>query len=307
MPGASEETRNELIESGLNPISGDADRDLGGELGESSSPEPDLEDLSSQKELDASQAGGEKPEGEKEGEKEAEAGGEEDPAKGQEARIDKDPVFKRLHGENQRLRDDVARISTQIDTLLQTQPRQGDKGAVEETLDYTDITTLSTEEREDWRDRDPLDYEANLTRQIRAETTKSVLSAIDQKSGEKNVEGNFKKFVKDNPDFTELAQSGAIQKYRDDHPGVGPYGAYYALTMEAKLETAKSEASQAAEEKANKHNLAKRQQKIPGAHTAPKDSADPYAKELENTKLHGGRTAVLARRLERRRQEARGG
>jgi len=306
MPRASEETRNELIESGLNPISADGDRDLEGELGESSTPELDPEDLSSQKELDASQAGGEEPGGEKEGELEA-GTGEDDPAKGQEARIDKDPVFRRLHGENQKLRDDVARISTQIDTLLQVQPKQGDQGAVEETRDYTDITTLTEEQREDWRDNDPLDYEANLVRQTAAETTKKVLGIIDQKNSEKSVEGNFHKFVQDNPDFQELAQSGAIQKYRNDNPGVGPYGAYYALTGEKKIADAVSEATKAAEKKATKDHKANRNHKVPGSYTAPKDSADPHAKELQNTKLHGGPTAVLARRLQERRQEARGG
>lgn len=310
MSTAATETLNELSENALNPISGDDegsfDSDDSGEP--TSTLETDL-DLEGQSEKDPSVEGADKSEGDPEKDQEGTGEGEE-ARKGQEGRIDKDPVFKRLHGGQQQLRADLNQLVGKIDTWMkQGGAKDGQEGGAPDSAekkDYTDITTLSEADCDEWYETDKLGFMSNLAKQARAEAAQDVLKTMEAKGNEATVKTTVEEFAKENEGFTEMLNSGELsrfinssQKNRVIH---NVFSAYAELTKETRDTKIKTDA----EKKVQKNFEAKRQQKPLRGGSAPKDSVNPLDEQLKNPEKYGGKTAVMANRLRAMRKKLSG-
>jgi len=245
--------------------------------------------------LDSSPDGGAKPEDS------AEPGTKEEPDKdlsGQEDRFDKHPRFKELVQQREELKEQVAKMSGQLEVLTKQGESRQPEQPKQVPKDYKDVTEYldKPEELTDWFNEDPVGFMANFAKQVRTETANDLQTRQSQESLKKGVESEFGQFSTAFPDFTPLINEGKIQSYMKDHPGHNAMSAYFMLTNDRRLSEVKTEAQKAAEEKVLSNMRAKRQTTIIGNQSAPKDSANQDV-DLINTKQHGGLNAVLANRL----------
>ena len=305
---AEQETLNEVTENAMNPISEDFDGTDLDDSGATSTLDTDL-DLEGQSDKDSSQDGGDKSDGDQERDQEVTGEGEEKAEKGQEARIDKDPVFRRLHGENQQLRNDLNQLVGKIDAMIQQGGTKGGQGSGMQgkESDYVDITTMSQEDRDEWYETDRLGYEANLAKQIASEAEERVVKRLEEKGNKDTVKTTVEKFARENEGFTEMLNSGKISDFINSSPENrimhNVFSAYKELTKDTKEAKTKKEA----EEKVQKNFEAKWQQKpLRGGSSAPKNSASPLEEQLKNPEKYGGAKAVMANRLRAMRKRLRG-
>jgi len=226
-------------------------------------------------------------------------------------RFDKHPRFKELTTANRELRERLAKADGRIDELAKQITAKGTKEP-----DYKDITGMSAEELNEWRDDDPKAFYANLARQARAEVREELLDEMKEERAtsqaktleEKQVE-TYEKYAEKNPDFDEMWDSGAIEKFMRANPGHNAISAHMSLTAEKRtgdtkkdIDAAVTKAIKETEEKILKNIKAKGAASVLGAgpSTAPGPS-EALPDEMKNSKKYGGKTAVLVSRLKARR------
>lgn len=231
--------------------------------------------------------------------------------KAESERFDKHPRFKELTTANRELRERLAKADGRIDGL-EKQVTTKDK----KEPDYKDITTMSTEELTEWQDEDPKAFYANLARQSRAEVREEVLDEMKDERAtsqaktveEKQIE-TYEKYAEKNPDFDEMWDSGAIEKFMRANPGHNAISAHMSLTTEKRsgdtkkdIDDAVAKAVKETEEKILKNIKAKGAAVVLGAgpSTTP-GLTEAIPDEMKNSKKYGGKTAVLVSRLKARR------
>lgn len=176
---------------------------------------------------------------------------------------------------------------------------------------YKDMAGLTNDELSDWYDDDPKGFLSNLATQIKWETYSDIKQIVDGEFQKRDktlresdiktkVSGTLDKFKSDNPDFTEMWDSGDIQAYMKENPGHNAMSAYRELTLEKKITQAREEAERETEKRMQKQFEAKQHARVLSAGASPKASTGDDA-ELADTDKFGGRTKVLAERLKRLR------
>lgn len=150
------------------------------------------------------------------------------------------------------------------------------------------------------------DLEARLDALLEAR-----LDAVETRRREAEREILLARFMADNPDFRELAASGALEARKRDNPLLDDVGAYFAHRLDVErqagaeaLAKAREEAASQAEADALARFRAKRlAQTVTAAPTGAGRGRD-VAPELGAPEKFGGVNAVLAARLAARRQSA---
>lgn len=208
------------------------------------------------------------------------------------------PRWKEVMGENKTLKETVLRLEGKIDGIAamgQTPAHDAGEG---EELPFTDITTLTDEERNEWLNEDRLGYEANLARQIRHETVQDLMGVLGEKELGTSIEVTFGQYEKDHADFRPMWESGEIGKFMDANPGHNAMSAHMIMTSEKRIEAAKEEGA----ELARKGLKVKTAAATMGA--GPSATGQPTKKDprLGDPKKFGGTTNVLAQRLAERRR-----
>lgn len=137
------------------------------------------------------------------------------------------------------------------------------------------------------------------------------LDVVETRCLEAEREGRLARFAADNPDFRELAASGALEVQKRGNPLLDDLGAYYAhrLATEreanaAALDKAREEAASKAEADAVTRFRAKRLAQTLGVAPSGAGRGQGVAPELAAPETFGGLNAVLAARLTARRQSA---
>jgi hypothetical protein len=209
------------------------------------------------------------------------------------------PRWKEVMGENKTLREQVLHLTGKVDGIAAMGKTPGHDATAEgEELPFTDITTLSEEERNEWHNEDRLGYEANLARQIRHETVQDLMGVLGEKELGSSIELTFGQYEKDNSDFRSMWDSGEIGRYMDANPGHNAMSAHMNLTSEKRMEAAKEEGA----ELARKGISTKKSAATMGA--GPSATGQPTKKDprMKDPKKFGGTTNVLAQRLAERRE-----
>ena len=226
-----------------------------------------------------------------------------------DTRFDRHPRFVEL---NTRLKAAEER-NRNLETRLDEISRAPKKEAGTEELPFKDTSKMSDDELLDWQSEDPKGFWENMNKQQEYNTQKAIEAALarnreesDQKTIETKVEATFEAYAKDNPDFDEMWDSGQIQKYMDANPGHNAISAHMALTQEKRQEAAIDAAVKKALAEADTQRRSTRAaaRVMPAAPSSAPSTPGKADDELKDPNKYGGTTAVLARRLARRRAQA---
>jgi hypothetical protein len=236
---------------------------------------------------------------------------DEDKGKGngedKDERFDKHPRFQEL---NERVKNAEKALETEKLERAKLEGRL--EGTVQkkvetpEALPFKDISSMTVEQLREWQDDDPKGYAENLKAQARHEAESAIRAETAARAARDNEQGNLKKtyetFETKHPDFKEMWESGKIIKFIESNPGHNPISAYHEMTEETKLADAIAKAKKETEEEVTKRILSKKKATVlsGGPAGAARTEEDPA---LQNTKTHGGRTAVLADRLAAMRRQ----
>lgn len=255
--------------------------------------------------------------------------------KGEEDRFDKNPRFQKLirdkneeKAAHAKTREELAELKGEFKSLKEqigkATPAKGKD--YENVLDKSadDIRALFLEDGGDIKS-----FLAGLGRQIRAEVIEDLegkyvsegkvkeiaKGALDdgmtegqEKAQHKKIEAGYKAFADANEGFDEMWGSGDLEDYCDEHPEHTPISAYFVLKAEKDAKTLEEKVAEAVEAKREEIEKEVREElktkKVTrslggGPASEPRSSADDP--RLKNTKDHGGRTAVMTKRIQERR------
>lgn len=230
---------------------------------------------------------------------------------GQETRFDKHPDWQRMKTERNEAREKAIRLEAQLE-LLKSQGAKPteDKPAAKEPPTYKDINDMSEDELREWQEDDPKGYAANLLAMVTAKAqevvdtrTEAEKRAEEERQSMTRIEATFKDYADKNPDFSDMWNSGDIQKFMDDHPGHNAISAHQMMTYEKRIAEAKEQAAKEAEERVINNFKAKRNAGVLSEGPSHRGGSDGTPAELKNTKAHGGLYSALARLSEARRNK----
>jgi hypothetical protein len=277
-------------------------------LGESSEPREEETQVDTSKETEAEET--KEPESSEETlnteeEETKEAKGKD---KDDESRFDKHPRWQ----ERQRQLDEERAKSIRLEAELSVYKtmaaeKQGEQKQAPSPT-YKDITAMSDEELAEQIASDPKGFAANLYSQLKEELTRDVGGKLKDETAkerqERVLKEEYERYEEKNPDFRKLWDTGEIKKYMDAHPGRTPMSAHMEMTYESKLAEAKKEAAAEKEKELAANRSAKKKAGTLGAGPAAPVKGTHIDPRLQDSKAHGGLTAVLAQRLEARRSTA---
>jgi len=211
-------------------------------------------------------------------------------------RFDKHPRFQELITGNKGLKEQLKSLQEQLDANKQVQTKP---------LDYKDISAMKPEELRDWMDEDPVEYTANLARQIRHEVAAELEAKRNTQTYEEKVLGTFREYASKDPSFDKMWESGEIQSFMDKNPGHNAISAHMAMTSETKLNEVMEKVRKETEEQIIKKFKAKQGAKVLGSGPTSTGSVQgKIAPELLDPKKFGGNMSVLAARSAERRRAA---
>jgi hypothetical protein len=174
---------------------------------------------------------------------------------------------------------------------------------------FTDLSVLSNDDLSEMMEDKPMNFIKNLATQIQYETLKQVQTMFDdnskQSAHDKQQEGiktTFDKYAADNAGFNKMWDTGEIKKFMDANPGHNAISAHQALTVEQRIADAVAEAIEKTEKRKDTQTKTKQSARVLSAGSPARISKE--SGELKNTKIHGGLTAVIAKRLAARRRSA---
>lgn len=201
------------------------------------------------------------------------------------------------HPRFQELTSQIAELKGKLEAGGQAaKPSQG-----EQEPEFTDVSTLNEEEVRQWMDEDPIGYQANLAKQIKAE----IHAESNQHSARQAIDKTFSSYEKDNPDFRSMWDSGKLKDYMRENPGHNAISAHMTLTAEAKAKAREADIRKEERQKVmrefkikgNAGGLAD-----VGGGERPKSSTSDV--RLNDPDKYGGAEAVLAARYKERLQMA---
>lgn len=263
----------------------------------------DLDDASSAAQDDKEK--GKTDDGKKDEGKQDASGKAKDPTEGKddEARFDKHPAWQRIKKERDDARLEKAKLEGMLEAVQTTaKPVRKEEPA---PLPFKDINKMTPEQIREWQEDDPKGFAENLQKQAIHIAKQEVMQEHHMRTQAEQERGGLQKsyeeFEKVHTDFRKMWDSGEIMDYIKTHPGENPKSAYFQLTLNDKISEAVAKAKKETEEEVTKRFQAKRSAKVlgEGPSGAGRAVEDPT---LQNTKQHGGRTAVLADKLRSMRQ-----
>ena len=218
-------------------------------------------------------------------------------------RFDKHPRFQQLNERVLKAEADNAALRQRLETI-EARPSGAEPTGAD--LPFKDLSGMEDSEILEWQQTDPKGFAANQRAQLRHEMSQEVGGQLDRQNFESSVERTFQSFAEANPDFDEMWDRGELKAFMDRNPGHNAISAYYLLTAEKKtadaVDAAKLEATEAAEKKLQEDLKARRESQVLSSGPSPASgTVDTIPPELQDTKKHGGRTTVLAKRSEARR------
>jgi len=177
---------------------------------------------------------------------------------------------------------------------------------------FRDMSVMSDDDLREWSDRAPGEYARNLARQTHWETTRDNILREKQRSVQGRVESSLREYAATNTDFVGMVEDGTLKDFIQSHPGHNFISAHQVLTAETRsktFETRIAEERAAAKKEAEaefNRNLRAKQRVTPltGGGSGGVSRSPVTDPALSDTKKHGGRNAVIARRYEERRRAA---
>jgi hypothetical protein len=212
----------------------------------------------------------------------------------------KDPAWQRIIKEREEAREEAAKIKAEVQSVkaemealktVRTPPQ------TEEKLPYIDITTMEVEKLQEWQMEDPKGYAANLYAQMRYELRKEEEQRVGKERFKSSIASTFEDYKSKNADFDPMWQKGEIQRFMQEHPGHNAISAHQMLTMETRIKEATDKAAKEAEAKAIANQKAKRSAQVLGGAPAVAGGDKGIDEAFKDTKSHGGKASVLAKRI----------
>ena len=227
-------------------------------------------------------------------------------------RLDQDERFQQLLQERDQAKAELDKIKAELDYLKQqigggqnvgfapqqpAQPSTSPFGTTQPTTDQD----INDDELINMMVEKPKDF-INL---IRQQTLESVLNQVNALTQQQRMQETIVKYAQENPDFVDMWKNGQIQAFMAQNPGHNAISAHMALTQQQRMQKAIEEAVKKKEEELIKQFKAKKKAAVLGAgpSTGEKLSKPGIPPELQDPKKFGGRTTVLAQRLERLRKQ----
>ena len=177
---------------------------------------------------------------------------------------------------------------------------------------FKDMSVMSDDDLREWSDRAPGEYARNLARQTHWETTRDNILREKQRFVQGKVESSLREYAATNTDFVGMVEDGTLKEFIKSHPGHNFISAHQVLTAETRSKTfetriaeERAAAKKEAEAEFNKNLRAKhRVTPLTGGGSGGVSRSPVTDPALSDTKKHGGRNAVIARRYEERRRAA---
>ena len=177
---------------------------------------------------------------------------------------------------------------------------------------FKDMSVMSDDDLREWQDRAPGEYARNLARQTHWETTRDNILREKQRFVQGKVESSLREYAATNTDFVGMVEDGTLKDFIQSHPGHNFISAHQVLTAETRSKTfetriaeERAAAKKEAEAEFNKNLRAKhRVTPLTGGGSGGVSRSPVTDPALSDTKKHGGRNAVIARRYEERRRAA---
>jgi len=149
--------------------------------------------------------------------------------------LKEDPEFKSVSERAAAFEKEVATLRGQIQALSQRGPdRQPEK---EETVDFEDLSGLTDEELRQRFDQSPSKFYGNLLRQARHEVRQDLMGEMTHRSTRERQSSGLQAFAKENSDFMEAYQSGALNDIIEGNPIHNPVSAYLSKALKTLKET----------------------------------------------------------------------
>jgi len=210
------------------------------------------------------------------------------------------PRWKERQAELEAARSEVAQTKAEVKAMqaeMEALKAASARPKGEEKLPYVDITTMEVEKLQEWQMEDPKGYAANLYAQIRYEFRKEEEQRTGVQRVQQSIAGTFEDYKAKYPDFETMWKSGELKKFMDDHPGNNAMSAHQLLTMDSRIKEAADKAAKEAEEKVLANQKAKRSAQVLGGAPAVVGGDQGIDEAFKDTKSHGGKAAVLAKKI----------
>ena len=217
----------------------------------------------------------------------------------------KHPRFQQLITKNREYEQQLQEMRQQMDLLAKQQPQkeggpdlESQFSALAQKLEDGDISMSEA-----------LSEQRKLIEQSAQQQIQTVMQSQQREAEAARIQDSF---LKENPDFTELRDSGELQTIVASNPLHDNLSAYYAhkaqqaeQAREAAVKEAVTQAVKETEERLRKEFTSKRNAASLGESAAHVPSSGNTPPELKDTKKFGGATQVLANRLKAFREGAR--
>ena len=139
------------------------------------------------------------------------------------------PRFQQLISEKNELKARVESLEAMLAAREGAAAERGEDGE-----SFKDITTIPDDELMDWYAENPKQFLANLATQIRSEVMSEVRQeqeAIREAQATREMAKTFAKYESENPDFSEMWESGVLEAFMRDFPGHNAISAHLILTL----------------------------------------------------------------------------
>ena len=214
----------------------------------------------------------------------------------------KHPRFQEITKQNREMKQALAEMRQQMEALAKGKP--GDQAQ------EVDLESQFAEISQKLEDGDlSLSQAMEQQRRLIEQSSQKQLESVMQKQQREAETARIKeRFLSDNPDYTEVLESGELDPIMDSNPIHDEVSAYYAHKWEAEkqanekaVKTAVDKAVKETEARLRKEFAAKRNAASLGDNAAhvPRSGPPP---EIQDSSKFGGKVNVLANRLKAMRE-----
>ena len=206
------------------------------------------------------------------------------------------PRFKEIIKSNQELKERLIRAEALLEAGGKGSSKT-DSGEPDQNLPFRDISKMSPEELQDWNEDNPKEFYENLISQVTFNVANSMSAKTQEETREAKLASTFENYAKENEDFNEMWESGAIPKFMEENPGHNAISAHMQMTADARTQAKIDEAVKAAETKIINDLKAKgKTRSLPSGPSGSRQSNAKIPQELANPSKFGGIENVLVQR-----------
>ena len=221
-----------------------------------------------------------------------------------EERFDKNPMFQRLNRSNQKLKDEVTRLSTMVETMLKVKGEGGGKEDGGES--DTNILDMEDGDLREQFDTNPKKFLADYGRQLFREFQERFDEGRKTTDFQSAQRKELETYSNDNPDFVERWESGEIPDYMRKHPGNTAISAHMRLTEKTRIQAVVDKAVNEAIAKTRSEERRNAGARMQGSTVLPTTTGVPGESSaadaiLKDTSKAGGRTNAILQILRMRK------